>query len=97
MNNTKLSARQIKYEAQHLVHHLGLTGGTPAGNFTTHLMNAFGVADPSNRTKLALGFPEMAYCYDVLHDRNGYLQRCSNLTPAGGCVRLWASVSTLTG
>ena len=71
MNNTKLSARQIKYEAQHLVHHLGLTGGTPAGNFTTHLMNAFGVADPSNRTKLALGFPEMAYCYDVLHDRNG--------------------------
>lgn len=45
--------------ARDVLGYFGCKGGWNAGSFTTNLMTAIGSADPENRAKLALGFPEL--------------------------------------
>lgn len=43
--------------AAHVLYHFG-EGGFPAGSFTEKLFRAIGAADPLNRAKLSIAFPE---------------------------------------
>lgn len=44
--------------AAHVLFHYGRDGGYQAGSFTEQLITTIDVADPTNRDKLALGFPD---------------------------------------
>jgi hypothetical protein len=64
--------------AAHVLFHFGHDGGYQAGSFTTHLIVAIDSADPSNKARLAAGFPEyVAAVTAIQYDRDavGYLQR----------------------
>lgn len=53
--------------AQHILHHFGDTNlGLQPGSFTHRLMTTISAADESNRTRLAEGFPELVYAFDVV-------------------------------
>lgn len=61
MSNTSIPAGVTISEevAAHVLFRLG-AGGYEGGSFTQALLLAFGKADGSNFTKLALGFPDYA-------------------------------------
>ena len=44
--------------AAHVLFHYGRDGGYQAGSFTEQLITTIDMADPGNRDKLALGFPD---------------------------------------
>jgi hypothetical protein len=72
--------------AAHVLFHYGHEGGYQAGSFTESLIVAIEMADPVNRDRLALGFPEyVAAIVAMSYDPNGvvYLQDIA----AGRCPR----------
>lgn len=86
--------------AAHVLFHYGHEGGYQAGSFTTNLITTIDMADPSNKDRLALGFPVyVAACTAMQYDPNavaylrdiaaGRCPRCKTEdgpnTPAGLC------------
>lgn len=68
--------------ANHVLFHYG-RGGYQAGSFTEHLIKTIDMADPDNRDRIALGFPDyVAAVVAIQYDRDGiaHLQRIA----AGG-------------
>ncbi|MCX4596170.1 hypothetical protein OG819_42915 [Streptomyces sp. NBC_01549] len=58
--------------AAHVLFHYGREGGYQAGGFTESLVTAIDRADPPNRDRLALGFPEyVAAVVAIQYDPNG--------------------------
>ncbi|WP_052808710.1 hypothetical protein [Streptomyces cyaneogriseus] len=58
--------------AAHVLFHYGHHGGYQAGSFTTHLIAAIDSADPSNKARLTLGFPEYVAAINLIQNhRNG--------------------------
>ncbi|CAL9663868.1 hypothetical protein SUDANB1_07112 [Streptomyces sp. enrichment culture] len=63
--------------AAHVLFHYGHEGGYQAGSFTTNLIVAIDSADPSNKARLGLGFPEYVAAVNAMqYSHNGveYLQ-----------------------
>lgn len=60
MANPTIDPAAMQEAARHMLGHYNKPGGYKAGSFTTTLITAFEKADPGNRFKLSLGFPEMA-------------------------------------
>ena len=61
--------------AQHMLWHFGL-GGTQPGSFVTTLLQAIALADPPNRSRLAMGFPGYVAAFDlVMNNEIGLLQK----------------------
>jgi hypothetical protein len=63
--------------AAHVLAHYGQEGGYQAGGFTQLIISAIDRADPTNKAKLELGFPEYVAAVNVAqYSRNGieYLQ-----------------------
>lgn len=44
--------------AAHVLFHYGREGGYQAGSFTEQLLTTIGMADPANRNRISLGFPD---------------------------------------
>lgn len=64
--------------ARHVLWQYDCDGGYRPGSFTAHLIATIGAADPSNRHRLALGFP-------------GYVAAVEQIeTPGGGVETLQA-------
>lgn len=60
-----------KEVAAHVLHHFRGEGYAP-GSFTTALITAFAKADPHNRARLDMAFPEYGEAMTMaLNDRNG--------------------------
>lgn len=58
--------------AMHVLWHYGREGGIQAGSFTQNLITTIDMADPANRDKLALGFPELVAAVTAIqYDRDG--------------------------
>ncbi|HJW01591.1 MAG TPA: hypothetical protein VJ617_21065 [Arthrobacter sp.] len=51
---------------RNVLHYFGEPGGWPAGSFTSNIMRAYQGADPGNRARLRLGFPELAEAMDLV-------------------------------
>ncbi|WP_328336824.1 hypothetical protein [Streptomyces violaceus] len=63
--------------AAHVLFHYGHDGGYQAGTFTTNLITAIDSADPSNKARLELGFPDYVAAVNAMqYSHNGveYLQ-----------------------
>lgn len=57
---------------RHVLGHFGAEGGYKAGSFTTKLMEAYQNADPGNRYRVSLGFPDLARAMDtVMNEADG--------------------------
>ena len=58
--------------AAHVLFHYGRDGGYQAGTFTEQLITTIDMADPGNRDKLALGFPDyVAAVVAIQYDPQG--------------------------
>ena len=58
--------------AAHVLFHYGRDGGYQAGSFTEQLIKTIDMADPGNRDKLAVGFPDyVAAVVAIQYDPNG--------------------------
>lgn len=58
--------------AAHVLFHYGRDGGYQAGSFTEQLITTIDMADPGNRDKLALGFPDyVAAVVAIQYDPQG--------------------------
>jgi len=63
--------------AAHVLFHYGHDGGYQAGTFTTNLITTIDSADPSNKARLAAGFPEYVAAVTAMqysHTGAEYLQ-----------------------
>jgi len=63
--------------AAHVLFHYGRDGGYQAGGFTELIISAIDRADPANKAKLGLGFPEYVAAVNAIqYSPNGidYLQ-----------------------
>jgi hypothetical protein len=63
--------------AAHVLFHYGRDGGYQAGGFTELIISAIDRADPSNKAKLELGFPEYVAAVNAIrysHTGVEYLQ-----------------------
>ena len=55
-----------KQAIHHVLYFYDAPGGYEPGSFTQHLMIAYSQADPQNKAKLRLGFPEIAWAMDMV-------------------------------
>jgi hypothetical protein len=61
--------------ARYVLGYFGADGGWEAGGFTSLIMRAYQKADPGNKARLRLGFPELTACMDtVLNSQGGIKQ-----------------------
>lgn len=55
-----------------VLHYYGVPGYYPPGGFTALILQAYQKADPGNKWRLRLGFPEIAEAMDLVdHDEDG--------------------------
>jgi hypothetical protein len=53
--------------ADWVLHWYGVPGHPPAGSFSTLIIAAYSKADPGNKARLRLGFPEIAEAMDLVN------------------------------
>lgn len=73
-----LAAKTNQTTCQHLLGVLDYPGGIQPGSFTTHLIRAALVADPFNRARLDLAFPEVmaaAHLWDAVEGGQETVER----------------------
>lgn len=54
--------------ARNVLHYFGQPGGYPPGSFISNMLRAYQGADPGNKARIRLGFPELADTMDLVLD-----------------------------
>ena len=60
---------------RHVLGYFGASGGWEAGGFTSLMMRAYQKADPGNKARIALGFPELAEAMDTVMNQMDGIQK----------------------
>ena len=61
--------------ARYVLGYFGAEGGWHAGGFTQLMMSAYQKADPGNKQRIRMGFPELADAMDTVLGSTGGIKR----------------------
>jgi len=78
--------------AAHVLHHFG-GGGVRAGSFTVRLIELITHADPTNRARLALGFPGYVAAVDIAQNTLGGTEHLRFIAREFGAVPIEATIT----